>query len=99
MWGVSALMPDDLSRAAVLIACICLIETSLPGRADHAADMLRAGCAVASRRNAPPPSDYLAQAAFVLAGAGVLVDPQAFVTEIRARLDQGHNDTENSAQA
>jgi hypothetical protein len=99
MWGVSALAPDAPSRAAALIACVCLIETSLPGRVDHAIDMLRADTAVAARRNAPAPSDYLAQAAFVLAGADVLVAPQAFVTEIRARLDQENDDAAGSAQA
>jgi hypothetical protein len=99
MWGVSALAPDAPSGAAALIACVCLIETSLPARVDHAVNMLRTGTAVAARRNAPPPSDYLAQAAFVLAGADVLIDPQTFVTEIRARLDQEHNDVASSAQA
>jgi hypothetical protein len=99
MWGASALAPDAPSRAAALIACVCLIETSLLARVDHAVEMLRTGTAVASRRNAPAPSENLAQAAFVLAGAGVLVDPQAFVTEIRARLDQEHDDAASSAQA
>jgi hypothetical protein len=88
MWGVSMLAPDNPSHLAALIACVCLVETSLPTRVDHAINMLRAGSAVAARRNAPPPSDYLAQAAFVLAGAGLLADPQAFVTEIRTRLER-----------
>ena len=99
MWGVSALAPDDPSRAAALIACVCLIQTSLPARVDHAVDMLRAGTAVAGRRNAPPPTDYLAQAAFSLAAVGALADPQAFVTEIRARLDQEHDAAASSAPA
>ena len=99
MWGVSALTPDDPSRAAALIACVCLIQTSLPTRIDHAVDMLRAGTAVAARRNAPSPTDYLAQAAFSLAAAGVLADPQAFVTEIRARLDQEDDAAASSAPA
>jgi hypothetical protein len=54
--------------------------------------MLRAGTTVAARRNAPRPSYYLAQAAVGLADAGILADPQVFVTEIRARLDQEHDD-------
>jgi hypothetical protein len=99
MWGVSALTPDAPSRAAALIACVCLIETSLPARVDHAVGMLRAGTAVAGRRNAPPPTDYLAQAAFSLAAVGVLADPQAFVTEIRASLDQEHDAAASSAPA
>jgi hypothetical protein len=92
MWGVSALAPDDPSRAAVLIACVCLIENSLPARVDHAVDMLRAGITVAARRKAPPPADYLAQAAIWLATVGILADPLAFVTEVRARLDQEQDD-------
>lgn len=88
LWGVSALAPDEPARTATLIACVCLIETSLPARVDHAIDMLRAGSAVAAQRKAPPPADYLAQAAIGLAGAGVLADPQALVTQIRARLNQ-----------
>lgn len=92
MWGVSALAPDDPSRAAALIACVCLIENLLTGRVDHAVAMLRAGITVAARRNAPPPTDYLAQAAISLAAAGVLADPLAFVTEVRARLDQDQDD-------
>ena len=99
MWGVSALAPDDPSRTAALIACVCLIESSLPARVDHAVDMLRAGSAVAARRKAPPPRDYLAQAAIGLAAAGVLADPQAFVSQIRARLNQEHDETASSAQA
>jgi tetratricopeptide (TPR) repeat protein len=99
MWGVSALAPDDPSRAAAMIACVCLIETSLPARVDHAVDMLRTGTTVAARRRAHPPSDYLAQAAIGLAAAGVLADPEAFVTEIRARLNQKHEDAASSAQA
>jgi hypothetical protein len=95
MWGVSMLAPDNPSHVAVLIACVCLIETSLPTRVDHALNMLRAGSAVAARKNAPVPSDYLAQAAFVLAGAGVLADPQGFVTEIRARLEQDRDDAKS----
>jgi Domain of unknown function (DUF4365) len=90
--GVSALAPDDPSRTAALIACVCLIESSLPARVDHAVDMLSAGSAVAAQRKAPPPGDYLAQAAFGLAAAGVLADPQAFVTQIRARLNQEHGE-------
>jgi hypothetical protein len=97
MWGVSALAPDDPSRAAALIACVCLIETSLPARIDHAVDMLRAGTTVGARRKAPPPTNYLAQAAFALTAAGVLSDPEAFVTEIRSRLDQRHDDAASSA--
>ena len=62
MWGVSALAPDDPSRTAALIACVCLIDSSSPP-ARHAVAMLRVGSAVAARRNAPPPADYLAQAA------------------------------------
>jgi hypothetical protein len=88
MWGVSALAPDDSARAAALIACVCLIENSLTSRVDHAVAMLRAGITVTARRNAPPPTDYLAQAAISLAAAGVLADPLAFVTEVRAHLDQ-----------
>ena len=99
MWGVSALTPDNTPRAAALIACVCLIETALPARVDHAVDMLRAGSAVAAQRNAPPPADYLAQAAIGLAAAGVLPDPEAFVAEMRARLNQKHEDTASSAQA
>jgi hypothetical protein len=99
MWGVSALAPDDPSRTAALIACVCLIESSLPARVDHAVDMLRAGSAVAARRKAPPPRDYLAQAAIGLAAAGVLADPQAFVTQIRARLNLEHDETAGSEQA
>jgi hypothetical protein len=99
LWGVSALAPDDPSRAAALIACVCLIESSLPARVDHAVGMLRAGSAVAARRKAPPPDDYLAQAACGLAAAGVLADPQAFVTQIRARLNQEHDEPASSTQA
>ena len=99
MWGVSALALDDPSRAAALIASVCLIETPPPARVDHAVDMLRAGTTVAARRKAPPPTDYLAQAAIGLAAVGVLADPQAFVTEIRARLDQEQDDAASSAQA
>jgi hypothetical protein len=97
--GVSALAPDDPSRTAALIACVCLIESSLPARVDHAVDMLSAGSAVAAQRKAPPPGDYLAQAAFGLAAAGVLADPQAFVTQIRARLNQEHGEAASRAQA
>ena len=99
MWGVSALAPDVPSRAATLIACVCLIETSLPARIDRAVDMLRAGTTVAARRNAPPPTDYLVQAAFALAAASVLSDPEAFVTEIRSRLDQQQDDATSSPPA
>jgi hypothetical protein len=60
--------------------------------------MLRAGTTAAARVKAPRPSDYLAQAAIGLAGAGVLVDPQAFVAEIRGRLDQEHDDAAGSVQ-
>jgi tetratricopeptide (TPR) repeat protein len=88
MWGVSALAPDNPPRAAALIACVCLSGNSLAGRAEHAAAMLRVGAAVAARRNAPPPADYLAQAAISLATAGVLTDPLAFVIEVRVCLDQ-----------
>lgn len=97
MWGVSALAPEDLARAAALIACVCLIESSLPDRVDHAVDMLRVGSAVPARKIAPPPRDYLAQAAIGLAAAGVLADPQAFVTQIRARLNQERRNCEESA--
>ena len=60
--------------------------------------MLRTGSAVAARRKLSP-DDYLAQAAFGLAAAGVLADPQAFVTQIRARLDQEHDEPTGSTQA
>jgi hypothetical protein len=99
MWGVSALAPDNTPRAAVFIACVCLIETALPARVDHAVHMLGVGSALAAQRNAPPPADYLAQAAIGLAAAGVLADPEAFVAEIRARLNQDHEDAGTSAQA
>ena len=99
IWDVSALAPDDPSRTAALIACVCLIESSLPARVDHAVDMLRAGSAVAARRKAPSPGDYLAQAAIGFAAAGVLADPQAFVTQVRARLNQEHDEAASSAQA
>jgi tetratricopeptide (TPR) repeat protein len=98
LWGVSALALDDPARTATLIACGCLIETSLPVRVDHAFDMLRGGSAVAAQRKAPPPADYLAQAAIGLAVAGVLADPQAFVTQIRARLNQEHDEVAGSTQ-
>ena len=52
LWGVSALAPDDPASTAALIACVCLIETSLRARIDHAVAMLRAGSAVATRRKA-----------------------------------------------
>jgi tetratricopeptide (TPR) repeat protein len=92
MWGAGALATGDPARAATLIACVCLAETSLPGRVDHALGMLRAGSAVATRLHAPPPANYLAQAAIVLTIADALVDPQAFVTEIRARLNEDHDE-------
>ena len=92
MWGVSELARDDPSRAAALIACVCLIENSLANSVDHAVAMFRAGVAVAARRNAPPPTEHLAQAAISLAAAGVLADPLEFVTEVRARLDQDQDD-------
>jgi hypothetical protein len=69
MWGAGALAPGDTARTATLIACVCLAETSLPGRVDHALGMLRAGSAVAAGLHAPPPVDYLAQAAIGLAVA------------------------------
>ena len=54
LWGVSALAADDPSRTATLIACVCLAETTLPSRVDHAVDMLRSGSAVAAQRKAHP---------------------------------------------
>ncbi len=61
--------------------------------------MLRAGSAVATRRKAPPPSGYLVQAAIELAVAGVLTDPQAYVTQIRAHLNQDHDEDEASTSS
>ena len=94
MWGAGALTPDDPARAATLIACACLIETSLEDRVSHAARMLQNGSAMASRLQIPSPADYLAQAAIGLAAIGVLTDLQAFVSQVRERYEeeQGHAD-------
>ena len=99
LWGVSALAPDNPASTAALIACVCLIETSLRTRVDHAVAMLRAGSAVATRKKASSPSDYLVQAAIELAVAGVLTDPQVYVSQIRAHLNQDHDEDEASTSS
>jgi hypothetical protein len=97
--GVSTLAPEDPSRAAARIACVCLIDSSPRTRIDHAVDMLRFGSTVAAQRKAHPPADYLAQAGTALAIAGVLPDPQTFVAQIRTRLNQDHAQTTTSPPA
>lgn len=89
MLGISALAPEDPARTAALIACVCLADSSACARVDHAVDMLRIGSAVAARRKSHSPVGYLAQAGTELAVAGVLADPQSFVAQIRARVNQG----------
>ena len=88
MWGASALAPDDPSRMAVLIAGVCLVGSSSPDPASHAAAMLRIGSEVAAQRKAHPPADYLAQAGAELAAAGVLADPLSFIAQVRTHLHE-----------
>jgi hypothetical protein len=52
--------------------------------------MLRFGSTVAAQRKAHPPADYLTQAGTELAIAGVLLDAQTLVAQIRSRLNQDH---------
>jgi tetratricopeptide (TPR) repeat protein len=86
MWGVSFLASEDPSRAAVLIACVCLIDTGTPAHIDHAIAALRMGAEVATRRKAHDPADYLTQAGTQLAVAGVSTDPHTLATQIRSRM-------------
>ena len=92
MWGASALALEDPSRMAVLIACVCLIDTSSPARVANAVAMLRIGSNVAAQRKAHPPADYLAQSGTELAAAGVLADPQSFIAQVRSRIHEEDHD-------
>jgi hypothetical protein len=93
MWGASALALENPSLMAVLIAGVCLVDTSSSVHAADAVAMLRIGSNVAARRKAHPPADYLAQAGTELAAAGVLADPQLFIAEIRSRIhEEDHNE-------
>jgi hypothetical protein len=86
MWGASGLALEEPARAAVLIASVCLADSSAPDLVAHAAAMLRIGSDVAAQRKAHPPVDYLAQAGAGLAAARVLADPASFIAAVRARL-------------
>jgi len=88
MWGASVLAPDDPSRMAVLIAGVCLTDSSSRDPASHAAAMLRIGADVAAQRQARPPADYLAQAGAELAAVGVLADPLSFIAQVRTHLHE-----------
>jgi hypothetical protein len=93
MWCASAFALEDLSLMAVLIAGVCLVDTSSPVHAADTVAMLRIGSNVAARRKAHPPADYLAQAGTELAAAGVLADPQSFIAEVRSRIhEEDHNE-------
>jgi tetratricopeptide (TPR) repeat protein len=93
MWGASALALQDPSLMAVLIAGVCLVDTSSPVRVAHAVAMLRIGSNVATQRKAHQPADYLTQAGTELAAAGVFADPQSFIAEVRSRIhEEDHND-------
>jgi tetratricopeptide (TPR) repeat protein len=87
MWGVSALTMDDPSATAVLLACVALIDTHRPIRAQRAAAMLGRASVVSTYRKAHSPTDYLVQATTELARQGVLEDPQEVIDRIRAVLD------------
>jgi tetratricopeptide (TPR) repeat protein len=93
MWGASALALEDASGMAVLIAAVCLADTSSPTRVADAVAMLRIGSDVAARRKAHRPADYLAQAASELARAGLIEDVQSLIADIRSRIhEEDHNE-------
>jgi hypothetical protein len=96
MWGASALALDDPSLVAVLIAGVCLTDSSSTDRVDNAVTMLRIGSDVAAQRKAHSPADYLAQAGTELAVAGILTDPQSFIAQVRARLHDEADDSTNA---
>jgi hypothetical protein len=73
---------------AVLIAGVCLADSSSPDPASHAAAMFRIGADVAAQRKARPPADYLAHAGAELAAAGVLADPLFFIAQVRTHLHE-----------
>lgn len=96
MWGASGLALEDPSRMAVLIAGVCLVDTSSPAPAADAVAMLRIGSNVAAQRKAHPPADYLTQAGTELASAGVLTDPESFIAEVRSRIHEEDNGGANA---
>ncbi len=98
MWGASALALEDPSRMAVLIAGVCLVDTSSPAHVTDAVAMLRIGSNVAAQRKAHPPGDYLAQAGTELAAAGVLADPQSFIAEVRSRIHEEDHDEASTGE-
>jgi tetratricopeptide (TPR) repeat protein len=92
MWGASAVALEDPSLTAVLIAAVCLVDTSSPAHATNAIAMLRISTNVAAQRKAHLPVHYLAQAGTELAAAGVLADPQSFIAQLRSRIHEEERD-------
>jgi tetratricopeptide (TPR) repeat protein len=98
MWGASALALEDPSRMAVLIAGVCLVDTSSPARVADAVAMLRIGSNVAAQRKSHHPADYLAQAATELAAVGVFTDPQSFIADVRRRIHDEDDDEASTGE-
>ena len=89
MAGVARLASDgEPSRTATLLAVVAMTpvpeDTTGP---EKTARHFQAAGEIAQYRKAHQPSDYLAEAAALLASAGLLDDPAGTVTDIRSALE------------